>query len=166
MTDDKEPIWSQVRIRQPVDDIIQYGPSIEVDVSAIDGGPRIKALAQIDTGAHGTAISTRLALKLDLRQIGAGEIRQPGLAPIVSPYFRVRVTLPIAGDIETDVAGLSSLSLPHDILIGRNVLAAAASPSISLTALLRFISAPPHKDRPCQNPQSPSQTTPNNSSGS
>jgi hypothetical protein len=123
MTDNKEPLWSKICLRQPVDDIVKYGPSIEVNVSAIDGGPRIKALAQIDTGAAGSGISKKLAAKLKLRPTGAGEIHQPGLPSTVAPYFRVRIALPIAGDIEVEVTGLATLDPPHDVLIGRDILA-------------------------------------------
>jgi len=122
MANDKEPVWSKIKLRQSVDDILKYGPSIEVIVSDVIGGPNVNALAQIDTGAAGTGISKPLATALNLKPGGRGEVHQPGLPPIHAPYFRVRIALP-SGDIETDVVGLITLDPPHDILIGRDFLA-------------------------------------------
>jgi hypothetical protein len=121
MTDDEKALWSKVTVRQPIDELIQHGPTIAVVVSAVDGGPSFKALAQFDTGAAGTGISKPLALKLALKPIAWGGVHQPGFEQFEAPYFRARIALPI-GDIETDVVGLVTLDPPHDVLIGRDVL--------------------------------------------
>lgn len=121
MADNKKSIWSKITVRQPINDLVQHGPTIAVEVSGIQGGTRVKALAQIDTGAAGTGISQGLAITLGLKAIAWGGVHQPGLEEFQAPYFRVRLTLPI-GDIETEVVGLVTLDPPHDILIGRDVL--------------------------------------------
>ena len=121
MTND-EAGWTEIRIRQPLDEFAKYGPTIEVSVSAIEGNEAVKVLAQIDTGAAGTGISKRLAQKLALQQIGKGAVHQPGLPEITAPYFRVKLSFPSI-EIESDVVGLITLDPPHDILIGRDILA-------------------------------------------
>jgi predicted aspartyl protease len=123
MTDNKEPGWAKIRNTQAVDDLVKYGPSIEVGIAPIPFGTgRRSALAQIDTGAGGTAISPRLARKLNLKPVAKGTAHQAGLPPITAQYFRVRLFLP-STDIEMEVVGFATLNPPHDVLIGRDVLA-------------------------------------------
>jgi predicted aspartyl protease len=123
MTNDKEPGWTKIRIRQSVDDLFKRGPTINIGIAPQPflGRGLMTVLAQIDTGAAGTALSPRLANKLGLEPAGRGKIIEAGREPIVVPYFKVRLFLP-GMDIETKVSGLS-LPPPHDILIGRDILA-------------------------------------------
>jgi len=121
MTNDEEAVWTKIRIRQTPDELVKYGPTIEVKVSAIKGREVLSVLAQIDTGAAGTGISKRLAEKLALESVAFGKVHQPGLPEITAPYFRVRLEFPSV-EIESDVVGLVTLDPPHDILIGRDIL--------------------------------------------
>lgn len=120
MTDDKETGWTKIQIRQPDDEVIKYGPSIEVTVAALEG-PAIAALAQIDTGAQGTGISPRLAKKLGLKSVASGIAHQAGYPSVRVPYFKVRLSLPSI-DLEMEVVGLATLERPHDVLLGRDIL--------------------------------------------
>lgn len=124
MTDDKESGWTEVRFCQSLDDLKQYGPSIPIEVSAaIDNAPkRIRALALVDTGAAGTGIGPDLAKRLGLPLIGRGMIHEAGRAPIMAGLHRVRLCFPSI-DIDVDVTALPSLGEPHDVLIGRDVMA-------------------------------------------
>jgi hypothetical protein len=125
MMDEREPRWTKIEFRQPVDDLLKYGPSIEVDVAALEGedttAASARALAQIDTGAGGTGISPRLATKLRLIPIASGIVHQPGMTGIRVPYFNVRLSLPSA-QLDMEVVGFPTLQPPHDILIGRDIL--------------------------------------------
>ena len=124
MADNEEPVWAKIDFRQNVDDLVQYGPSLKVGISAdpFVGGEMASACSQIDTGAAGTGISTRLAERLGLVAIDHGELHHPGGDPIVAPAFKVRLYLPGA-ELNLEVIGLSTLDPPHDVLIGRDVLA-------------------------------------------
>jgi predicted aspartyl protease len=124
MTDDEESGWAKIRFTQPIDDLIKYVPSIKVGVVAlpIDGTERMTVVALIDTGAAGTAISPRLARVLNREPIGFGTAHEAGREPITVPYFKIRLYL-FSAEIELEVAGLPSLDPPHDILIGRDILA-------------------------------------------
>ena len=124
MTDDEEAAWAKIRITQTVDELLKFGPSVEIGIAPVpfEGKGLITVLAQIDTGAAGSGMSPRLTRKLNLKPVGKGEIREVGREPIVVNYFRVRLFLP-STDIETDIVGLPSLDPPHDVLIGRDILA-------------------------------------------
>jgi predicted aspartyl protease len=123
MTNDKEAGWAKITFRQTVDELIQNGPTIEIGVTCIDSGNGARVLAQIDTGAAGTGVSAKLAERLGLMPYGEhGEIHEAGRERLVVPYHFVRLTLPHA-DIEHEVACLPSLGAPHDVLIGRDILA-------------------------------------------
>lgn len=124
MTNDEEAVWAKIKITQTVDEILKHGPSLNVGVAPVpfEGTGMMTALAQIDTGAAGSGMSPRLARKLSLKPVGSGEIREAGRDPIVASYFRVRLFLP-STDIETNIVGLPSLDPPHDVLIGRDILA-------------------------------------------
>lgn len=80
------------------------------------------ALALVDTGAAGSAISIRLAQELSLEQIDSGELREAGREVVRAPYFKARLKLPPNVDIEIDLIGLP-MEVPHDVLIGRDILA-------------------------------------------
>jgi predicted aspartyl protease len=141
MTDDKEPGWTKVNVRQPPEEMREYGPSLQVGIAATPytGGNIVTALAQIDTGASGTAVSTRIANLLNLEPTGEGEVREAGREPVTGYYAKVRLFLP-GTDIELDVVGLSSLHPPHEVLIGRDILSIAGFSLILNAALRVFIS--------------------------
>jgi hypothetical protein len=124
MGDDDETGWTQIKIRQPVDDLFKWGPSIEVGVLCLPAGERrpVKALSQIDTGAAGTGVSQRLFEHLKPVAFKEAEVRHPDQPPVIVPYFKVRLLLP-RFDIELNVAVLPSLDPPHDVLLGRDLLA-------------------------------------------
>ncbi len=123
MTNNEEAGWTKINFRQPPDKLREHGPSIGLGISAAPyaGGNIINTLAQIDTGAGGTAISTRIAALLNLGPTGKGEVREAGREPIVGYYAKVRLLIPGAY-IELEVVALSSLHPPHEILIGRDIL--------------------------------------------
>ena len=123
MTNDKETVWTKIGFQQTVEDVIKHGPSARVGIGPrVSTEPVIQALAQIDTGAAGCGISPRLSKRLNLDPIDTGEIHEAGREPITTSIFSVRLFTPVM-DIELDVAGLPSLAPPHDILIGRDILA-------------------------------------------
>lgn len=123
MTNDEEPGWTKINLRQPPDHLRQYGPCMEIGIRpAIDGAATITALALIDTGAHSTGISAEIAQRLGLSPVDHGTIHEAGREPIVAPVYRVRLTM-ASLDAELEVTGLPSLSKPHDAIIGRDILA-------------------------------------------
>lgn len=122
MSDDKEAGWTKIRIRQTVDHILKHGPSIDVDVAPLSGGIGTRVMAQIDTGASRTGISPRLVRNLGLVPIAGGFVHQVGLPRIHVPFFKVRLGFPSL-DINVEVVGFATLERPHDILIGRDILA-------------------------------------------
>lgn len=123
MANDKEAAWTQVRINQSVEELRKYGPSLRVAISPVPDPTRtIHSLAQIDTGAHGTALNPRICRELGLTPFGEFVINEAGRAPIVGDRYRVRLFLPPAIDIEMDIAAMPSLHPPHEVLIGRDVL--------------------------------------------
>ena len=123
MADDKKAGWSEFRIRQTTDELFQHGPSLEIGIVALPQNGRIpiRALALLDTGAAGTAISPGLAERLAPNIIDKGEIHEAGREPVVASFYTVGLLLP-AANVELEVAGLPSLAAPHDVLIGRDVL--------------------------------------------
>jgi len=122
MTNDEKPRWTKINIKQPVQDLIEYGPSFEMGVTSTTTGETIKVLAQLDTGAAGTGVSKRLSQRLALMPHGAwGEVHEAGREPLVVPYHLVRLGFP-HGDFELEAACLPSLGEPHDVLIGRDIL--------------------------------------------
>ena len=124
MTDDEKAAWAKIKINQTVDELLKFGPSIEIGIAPVpfEGKGLTTVIAQIDTGAAGSGMSPRLTRKLNLEPIDQGEFHEPAREPIVVNYFRVRLILP-STDIETDIVGLPSLDPPHDVLIGRDILA-------------------------------------------
>lgn len=124
MASDKKPTWSKIRIRQSVQDLRQYGPCIEVTVSAALGDHlTVQALALLDSGAHSTGISPRLMRRLNLRPFTEGLIHEAGREPIRAPMFYICVSFPSFHANGLAVAGLPSLAPPHDVVVGRDVLA-------------------------------------------
>lgn len=123
MTNDEEAAWAKISIKQTVDELIEFGPSIKAGIAPVPfkGTGMTCVLAQIDTGARGSGISPRLARKLNLSPMENVEVHLPGRGPITAPAFKVRLFLP-STDIEVDVVGLATLDPPHDILIGRDIL--------------------------------------------
>ena len=124
MADNKKIRWTQINIRQSADDLFQRGPSLSIGIAPLGNNTgMLSILAQIDTGAHGTGISPRVAEKLSLSPAGHGEIREAGRKPIACPYYPVRLSIDSIMDIELEVVGLPALGAPHDPVIGRDVLA-------------------------------------------
>ncbi|UVK37633.1 hypothetical protein LHFGNBLO_004698 [Mesorhizobium sp. AR10] len=123
MTDDKKPIWTKFSFEQSINSLLKYGPTIRIEIGGIDlSSPKLSVLAQIDTGAAGCGISARIAKLLALKPIDVGQIHEAGREPITASIFAVRLYTP-AMDMELDVAALTSLADPHDVLIGRDLLA-------------------------------------------
>jgi predicted aspartyl protease len=125
MANDEETGWAKIRITQKADDLIQHGPTIPVVVVRLPVDPtRMQCVyAQIDTGAAGSIISDSLANRLGLERIDFGEVRQAGRVVITAPYFHVRFILGRGIEIDLDVAALSTFDPPHDVLLGRDILA-------------------------------------------
>ena len=128
MTDDEKAAWAEIEFLQSVDDLVNYGPSLNVRICGLpitERGVLIVA-AQIDTGAAGSCISLKLAGELGLPIIGTGEIHQPGLDPIPAPYFKARIAIRSGVgwyNLDLVLAGLAILDPPHNVLIGRDILA-------------------------------------------
>lgn len=122
MANDEKSIWTKFGFNQPIKSLIEHGPAAPVGIGPAGSQTSISALAQIDTGAAGCGISPRLVKRLNLQPVGSGTIHEAGREPVTADFFFVRLTLP-AMNIELNVAGLPSLALPHDVLIGRDVLA-------------------------------------------
>lgn len=125
MTDDKKSGWTKFSFAQSIDDLIEHGPSLPVSVGALpfDANAARPALAQIDTGATSSAISRRLAEDLGLKIVSDAVAHMPGLESVVTPCYRVFLILPFADIPELIVADLPTLQPPHDVLLGRDILA-------------------------------------------
>jgi predicted aspartyl protease len=125
MTNDKESGWAKTRITQSPDDLRERGPITLVGISGQDTkrSNMFKVAALIDTGAHGTTISPRLAEKLALPVADRGEVREAGREVITADYFKVGLFFPRCGWIDLDVARLPSFDPECDVLIGRDILA-------------------------------------------
>ena len=114
--------WFTIQITKAISELAEQGPTVEAFIGPRDCKRMIGALAQLDTGASGTGISPRLADMLNLPSLGSTSIREAGREVIESQFYEVRLILPRL-DLELKVAGLPSLAPPHDIRIGRDVLA-------------------------------------------
>lgn len=136
-----EDDWIKTSFEQTRADLFAYGPTAPVGISEV--GKRqatLQAVALIDTGAAGTGISPKLAAKLNLQPIGTGLIHEAGREPIAADIFEARLFFP-GMDVELDIAGLPSLAEPHDMIVGRDVLAQARI-SVDFTTgitLLQFL---------------------------
>lgn len=132
MTDDKEPVWAKIGLRQGVDDLIKYGPTIRAAICDVTSKSNtVNVLAQIDTGASMSGISPNVVRRLQLRGHGAGDIVEAGRERITVDFHEVDIVMafrnPPSGalhsmSIRCEVAGLPSLAPPHDLLIGRDIL--------------------------------------------
>lgn len=122
MADDDKTVWAKVGFHQPVDDLIQHGPTAPVDIR-VAGQSAFQALALFDTGAAGTGLSPALVARLGIVPTGEGFIHEAGREPIAAHFFPVHIAIPGLPWVELDAEGLPSLAPPHDILIGRDVLA-------------------------------------------
>jgi hypothetical protein len=126
MADDPAVGWTNVAITQSVEDLLQRGPTIKIELSASgEAAEPIPVLAQIDTGAHPTAISPVIARRLGLQSTVPGYLLQEaGRPPVDALEYRVRIRIPSASiGVEMNVVGLPALGDPHHVLIGRNFLA-------------------------------------------
>jgi hypothetical protein len=125
MAESEKPKWLRHRFSHSVEHMLLYGPGMKVGIAALPfvEGSLTTVIAQIDTGAHGSAISPNIVKKLKLEPTGGlSEVRQAGYAPYFADYYGVRLALPHI-DIDLDIAGLKTLEPPHDVLIGRDILA-------------------------------------------
>ncbi len=125
MTDDEKARWSEINIHQPIESLVQHGPTLKVGISGVPftGDNIIQAAAQIDTGASNCGISERLIKRLSLEPL-PGEFLtvEAGREPIARKAYWVRLRLPVM-EVEVEAYSLPSLTDPHDFLIGRDVLA-------------------------------------------
>lgn len=124
MTNNEEAGWAKIQTTQPINDLVEHGPSIEIGVMAIpfDGKSITSTFAQIDTGASGTGISPWLVKQLGLKPGDVAIAHEAGRDPIETNFFSVRLLFPSNIHIEMDVVGLPSLGGNHGILIGRDFL--------------------------------------------
>jgi predicted aspartyl protease len=125
MANNEEAGRTKIRINQRANDLIQHGPTIPVVVARLPVDPtKMQCVyAQIDTGAAGSIISDALVNKLGLKRIDFGEVRQAARVVITAPYFRVRFILGRRIEIDLNVVALSTFDPPHDVLLGRDILA-------------------------------------------
>lgn len=132
MANNEEPVWAKIGLRQGVDDLIKYGPTIRAAVRDIASKPNtVSILAQIDTGAAMSGVSPDVVRRLQLRRHGSGDIVEAGRERITVDFHEVDIIMalrdPPSGElramsIRCHVAGLPSLAKPHDLLIGRDIL--------------------------------------------
>lgn len=140
MADDEEPGWSKVEFTQTPDDLFQHGPTLHAGILRLPLSSNRGAgvLAQLDTGAGITAIPLRMAEKLGLEPLGYGELREAGRDVRETPYYRVELLLSERIRFPLDIIGLETLSPPHDLLIGRDVLSNGKLEVDFLTGVTRF----------------------------
>ena len=111
MTDDEETTWTKINIRQSIDDLIEFGPTLKIGIAPIpfEGAGMTSVFAQIDTGASGTGMSPLLTKELSLDPIDSGTMIEPGRDPITAPIFKVRLFI-ASHEIDTEIVGLPSLN--------------------------------------------------------
>jgi predicted aspartyl protease len=124
MADDEKPRWTKIDLAQTVDDIFEHGPTLPIKIRAghLKGGI-VQVLALIDTGASATGLSPRLVQKLVLVPFDHGAIQEAGREPIEAARFEVSILLEPSRYIDALAVGLPSLAAPHDVIVGRDVLA-------------------------------------------
>jgi predicted aspartyl protease len=125
MANNEEATWPEVRVSDKPDDLRHFGPTITIGIAPLPfigiGMQTVRAL--IDTGAHGTAITPSVAKSFGVAPIREAEIREAGRQPMPAKVYRARLFLTSTIEIDAEVHTLPNLSPPHDVLIGRNVLA-------------------------------------------
>jgi hypothetical protein len=105
------------------EDLQRHGPTIPVRVGPANGEAEHSVLAQVDTGASHSAISPRLAAFLGVRPTREVKANHPVHEPVLVDVFRCSLALPNGTVLEADCAVLPNLIHPHDVLIGRDILA-------------------------------------------
>ncbi len=123
MTNDEKAGGAKITITQTVDEILQFGPSIEIGIAPapFDGTGKIVVLAQIDTGAICSGLRPGFAKELGLNKVGEATAHVAGLQPVVVSCFNVRFYLATI-EFDLEVVELATLDPPHDVLIGRDIL--------------------------------------------
>ncbi|MBI2586717.1 MAG: hypothetical protein HYW28_12740 [Rhodospirillales bacterium] len=116
--------WTVLDTNLAAEHVRRFGPTIAIDIWSVNQTVKLQdVLAQIDFGASHSCISPRLAPRLNVEPIGVLNTQIAGLKPEDIPVFRCGVTFPTGTKIEGDFAILPHLAEPHDVLIGRNILA-------------------------------------------
>ena len=112
--------WVRIRVTAKVEELRQFGPTLPVTVSA--NSLSKETFAQVDTGANHSCISERLADQMGIPPHGALYQHPAGSEPEHTAVFRCAIEFPNGTKIDADMAVLPSLSDPHDVLIGRDIL--------------------------------------------
>jgi predicted aspartyl protease len=123
----KEPLvlpldgWIRFGVNMDPEELRRIGPSVpEVTIAA--GNTSTMGRAQFDTGANHTCMTQRVADALGIQPSGTILQHAAGKDPAETPLFQVRLTFHNGTVLDHDIAVLRSLSAPHDLLIGRDIL--------------------------------------------
>lgn len=122
------------RIQRILDDLIRYGPTLEVKIEPIldvqellraEGQPVPSAalLGMIDTGASGTLVEPNVFKPLNMKPFTVARLRTAStVQPLIRGQYRTRIV--IAQDIafEVDAVGGSLIGQRVQCLIGRDIL--------------------------------------------
>jgi hypothetical protein len=111
----------KLTVMMSTEELRHLGPTAELLFGPI-GGSLSPVRAQFDTGANHSCISAALAANLgpptdQILQVAAG-----GIAHNV-PVHRCSLEFPGGTKLDADFAVLGHLAPPHDVLIGRDILA-------------------------------------------
>lgn len=121
MADNEKTAWTKIHVTQPIDELFKHGPTVEVGIRA---SRDLIVQALIDTGSPITVISQSLANCLNLNPTGKGDFREVGRESISADCFDLKLFWPGTGvGFELNVACLPIREPPHDLLIGRDILA-------------------------------------------
>lgn len=114
--------WVELNTTMSVAELRQFGPTTDLKVRSAAGGEYFEVLAQIDTGASHSCVGPALAAKLG-GPTGQLLQHQAGGQPAYAPQHSCEILLPTGNVVNVDLTVLAGLSDPHQVLIGRDVLA-------------------------------------------
>ena len=124
MTDDEEAAWAKIVFEQSVEDILKHGPTLDIGIAPLPfvGKGMTTVRAQIDTGAICSGLRPGLANELGLNKVGEATAHVGGLQPVVASCYSARLFL-ASTEVDLEMVDLATLDPPHDVLIGRDILA-------------------------------------------
>lgn len=109
-----------VGIRQTTQDLLDWGPSLPVQVALIGSDTFVDAIALVDTGADGCAMTETLLERLGGKVTSTVTVHEAGREPMDFGALEATLQLPKLPKINVPFGVLPSFGSRHDILLGRH----------------------------------------------